>query len=172
MGLHALRRKGKSTLIAGYTLRRATRADIDIIRHQRRAMFRAMGHADEAGIERMDAGFAPWLEQHLADGRYIGLFAQAHDGEVVAGAGIWLFEWPPTFLYPQRARAYLLNVYTEPAHRQHGLAHTLVRACIEECRERDVNLILLHASDEGRAVYASLGFQEGSEMRLFLKGTP
>jgi hypothetical protein len=47
-----------------------------------------------------------------------------------------------------------------------------VHACIEECRARNVNLILLHASDEGRAVYASLGFQEGSEMRLFLKGTP
>ncbi len=135
-------------------------------------MFAAMGLHDEAGLERMDAGFAVWLDEHLADGRYIGLLAVAEDGAVVAGAGIWLFEWPPTFHSPQRLRAYLLNVYTEPEHRRHGIAHELVRACVQECRDRDVKLILLHASDEGRAVYASLGFKDSNEMRLFLEGGP
>ena len=135
-------------------------------------MFSAMGMHDETTLGRMDAGFGAWLDEPLADARYLGLFAATAGGAVVAGAGIWLFEWPPTFLYPQRTRAYLLNVYTEPEHRQRGLAHALVRACIEECRQRDVTLILLHASDEGRAVYASLGFTDSNEMRLFLEDGP
>lgn len=135
-------------------------------------MFAAMGLHEEAGIQRMDLGFRAWLKEHLADGRYIGLFAVDQAGADVAGAGIWLFEWPPTFHEPTGQRAYLLNVYTEPAHRQQGIAHALVRACIEECRARNVKLILLHASDNGRAVYASLGFTESNEMRMFLEGGP
>lgn len=135
-------------------------------------MFRAMGMIDESALGRMDSDFSAWLDENLASGRYLGLFAVTAEGEVAAGAGLWLFEWLPTFFYPQRLRAYLLNVYTEPEHRQHGLAHALVQACIEECRERGIRLILLHASDEGRAVYASLGFEDSKEMRLFLEDSP
>ena len=159
-------------LPTGYTLRTAGPEDAGAGRHHRRAMFHAMGLTDEARLNQMDAAFAGWLEVHLADGHYIGLLACAEDGEIAAGAGIWLLDWLPTYYCPDQARAYLLNVYTEPAHRRRGLARALVAACIETCAAHHVPLIMLHASSEGRAVYESLGFTGSNEMRLFLEGGP
>ncbi|MBL8147523.1 MAG: GNAT family N-acetyltransferase [Anaerolineae bacterium] len=135
-------------------------------------MFHAMGLTDDARLNQMDAAFADWLNARLADGRYIGLLACAEDGEIAAGAGIWLLDWLPTYYCPHQERAYLLNVYTEPSHRRRGLARALVTACIETCVARRVPLIMLHASSEGRAVYESLGFTGSNEMRLFLEGGP
>ena len=156
--------------ISGYSLRRAAADDAPVIRHHRRAMFHDMGLDDADRLASMDSGFAVWLDETLANGRYIGLFACAEDGTVAAGAGIWLLDWPPTFHAPQRTRGYLLNVYTEPEHRRRGLARTLVQECLRECEQRGLTLVLLHASDAGRAVYESLGFQTSNEMRLFLDG--
>ena len=157
---------------SGYTMRRATAADSGVVRYHRRAMFEAMGLDDRATLETMDATFAVWLADRFADGHYIGLFACTEDGTVVAGAGLWLMEWPATFHNPHPIRGYLLNVYTEPEHRRHGLARHLVQACMAECAELGIGMIVLHASEEGRAVYEGLGFQDANEMRLFLKGGP
>lgn len=159
-------------LAAGYTLRTAGPDDAGAIRHHRRAMFAAMGQNDVARLDQMDAAFAVWLNKHFADGRYIGLLACTEGGVIAAGAGLWLLDWLPTYYCPERGRAYLLNVYTEPEHRQRGLARGLVQACIETCAARGIPLIMLHASDAGRKVYESLGFTDGNEMRLFLEGGP
>lgn len=159
-------------MIAGYTLRRATAADAATIRHHRRAMFDDMGAHDAAGLDRMDAAFAGWLDERLADERYVGLFAVDEAGVVVSGVGVWFSEWPPSFHYPRSTRGYILNVYTEPEHRRRGLARWLVQATVDECAARGVGVILLHASDAGRAMYAGLGFKASNEMRLFLVGGP
>ncbi len=159
-------------MIAGYSLRWATTADAAIIRHHRRAMFDDMGAHDAAGLDRMDAAFAGWLEERLADERYIGLFAVDQAGAVVSGVGVWFSEWPPSFHYPHRMRGYVLNVFTEPEHRRRGLARWLMQAVLDECAARGVGVILLHASDEGRELYAGLGFKASNEMRLFLEGGP
>lgn len=159
-------------LPAEYTLRFAGPADAGVIRHHRRSMFQAMGLTDSPTLDKMDTAFAIWLDERFADGRYIGLLACDDMGDVAAGAGIWLLDWPPTYHCPDRIRAYMLNVYTEPQHRRRGLAHGLVQAAIEACAERGVPLIMLHASNEGRAVYEGLGFTISNEMRLFLEGGP
>jgi ribosomal protein S18 acetylase RimI-like enzyme len=158
--------------IPGYALRRATAADAPVIRHHRRAMFHDMGLDDPDRLARMDAGFAIWLDERLADGHYIGWLACTAAGDVAAGAGLWLLDWPPTYHAPGRTRGYLLNVYAEPEHRRRGLARALVEHCMTECAERGITLVLLHASEAGRALYAGLGFQPSNEMRLFLDAGP
>ncbi|MFN8377836.1 MAG: GNAT family N-acetyltransferase [Anaerolineae bacterium] len=156
----------------GYTFRLAGPEDGITIRHHRREMFHAMGLTDAARLDQMDASFALWLNERFTDDRYVAHLACTDDGTVVAGAGVWFLEWPPTYHCPDRNRAYLLNVYTEPEHRRRGLARGLVEACIATCTARGVPLIMLHASDEGRTVYESLGFTVSNEMRLFLEGGP
>jgi GNAT superfamily N-acetyltransferase len=65
--------------------------------------------------------------------------------------------------------AYVLNVYTEPAHRRHGLARRLMEEMLAWCRERAVARVVLHASDDGAARYESLGFErKTNEMFLLL----
>ena len=46
-----------------------------------------------------------------------------------------------------------------PEARRHGIAKRLVQAMIDWCRKEGFSSVSLHASDAGRPLYASLGFQ-------------
>ena len=63
-------------------------------------------------------------------------------------------------------RGNILNVYTEPEHRRRGIARALMQIALEWCASNDVDAVILHASAEGSALYASLGFAPTNEMRL------
>jgi GNAT superfamily N-acetyltransferase len=150
------------------TIRRATADDVEVITHQRRAMFEAMGLGDPATRDAMDVAFGRWARAKIAERVYLGWLAQADDGVIAAGAGLWLMDWipgPVTLLAP---RGYILNVYTEPAYRKRGLATRLVNAILEWCRANGITLVSLHASDAGRAVYEALGFRPTNEMQIRL----
>src|SRR6266481_2324902 len=60
----------------------------------------------------------------------------------------------------------IVNVFTEPAWRRRGLAKLLMNAIIAWSREQNLDGLVLHASDDGRALYEQLGFICTTEMRL------
>jgi Predicted acetyltransferase len=62
--------------------------------------------------------------------------------------------------------AIVLNVYTDRAWRRRGVAEALMRAVINWAREERLDRLVLHASDEGRALYERLGFAATNEMRF------
>ena len=152
-----------------YTLRRAFAEDAPVIAHHRAAMFRDMGEADEGAAAIIENASLDHLAAMIEAREYFGFLAE-HEGEVVAGGGVWLRPVLPRPGAPQGAmEAYILNVYTEPAHRRAGVARALMEAMIEWSREQRVARIVLHASREGQGLYASLGFAATNEMRLLLK---
>jgi GNAT superfamily N-acetyltransferase len=151
-----------------FAVRRATLDDVPAILYQRRSMFSEMGVGTPETLQAMEIGFEPWLRKRMAEERYLGWFVMTAMGEIAAGAGLWLMEWPPTVIEPGALRAYMLNVYTEHAYRNHGLAHRLTQTIIAWCKDNGYRLLVLHASDAGRPVYESLGFQLSNEMRLIL----
>lgn len=151
-----------------FAIRRAALEDVPTILYQRRSMFSEMGVGTPETIHTMEIGFEPWLRRRMAEERYLGWFVVAESGEIAAGAGLWLMEWPPTVIEPGPLRAYMLNVYTEHKYRNHGLAHRLTQTIIAWCKDNGHRLLVLHASEAGRPVYESLGFQLSSEMKLIL----
>ena len=150
------------------TLRMATVDDAPIIVHHRRAMFTDMGQTDPATLDAMDATFAPYVRRTLAEGSYRGWLAVTNEGRVVAGGGLIVHEWPATPRSSDTQRAYILNVYTEPDYRQRGLARRIMNAILDCCRAEGFHSISLHASEFGRPLYESMGFQPTNEMRLRL----
>jgi GNAT superfamily N-acetyltransferase len=102
-------------------------------------------------------------------GEYLAWLAIAGDGSVAAGAGLWLMDWPPHMVGPGARRGNILNVYTNPDHRRRGLARRLTEATLEWCRTHAVRAVILHASEDGRALYCALGFEPTNEMRLMLE---
>jgi GNAT superfamily N-acetyltransferase len=150
------------------TIRRATREEAGVVCVHRRAMFADMGHRDGTALDAMTAHFLPWVESRLASGEYLGWFAVAADGTVVAGLGIWLMDWPPHMAGPGKPRANILNVYTQPEFRRRGLARSLMQTALDWCREQGIRTVILHASQEGRELYESFGFGATNEMRLML----
>src|SRR5262249_36433328 len=134
----------------------------------RRAMFRDMGYQNETALDTMEQRFQEWLKPKMLSGEYLAWLAFTTAQSVVAGAGLWLMDWPPHMLGSGARRGNILNVYTEPEFRRRGLARRLMEAALRWSKANQVDLVILHASKEGRALYESLGFQASNEMRLKL----
>ncbi len=149
------------------TIRQATISDIEQIVTHRRRMFEDMGNKDTEALSRMEAAFRPWLIDHMRRNLYISWLACKAGGAVVAGSDLWLMDWPPGQYDISLYRGYLLNVYTHPDYRRRGLARQLVQLCTDWCYANDVQIVTLHASDEGRKVYERLGFTPTNEMRTW-----
>ncbi len=147
------------------TIRRGTLDDLAHILHHRRTMFEDMRMGTAGSLDAMDAAGEPWLRAQLAAGNYLAWFAEV-DGSVVAGVGLLVMDWMPGPLDPSTRRAYVANVYTEPAYRGQGLATRLMRTLLAYCHEQGFPSVSLHASQFGRPLYEGLGFLMTNEMRV------
>ncbi len=148
-------------------IRRATGDDADTLVAHRRAMFYEMGFRDGAALDAMTAAFRVWLIERMRGEEYLAWVALA-EGQIVAGLGLWLMDWPPHMIGPGARRGNILNVYTESAQRRRGIARRLMEVAVRWCRENGIRAVILHASDDGRPLYEQLGFQATNEMRLLL----
>jgi GNAT superfamily N-acetyltransferase len=147
-------------------IRECDLSDTEIIGSHRRSMFYDMGHTNPAILDPMIERFRPWLRERLASGEYRAWFIEDDQRNIVAGAGLWLMPWPPHLVAPDKPRANIVNVYTQPVHRRMGLARDLMKSVLKWCQESNICVVILHASDEGRSLYESLGFRMTNEMRL------
>jgi GNAT superfamily N-acetyltransferase len=132
-------------------------------------MFADAGLADEAKMGPMVTAFVPWVRAKLEDGSYVGWLGE-EDGRVVAGAGLWMMEFPPHFLDEQPCRAYLLNFYVAPEMRGRGMAGELLARALAEAKARGTKVVTLHASKFGKPIYERNGFAMSNEMMLLNEG--
>lgn len=139
-----------------------------MILHHRRSMFCDMAEGTPEELDQMVKDSTSWLTTALADGSYQGWLAQDGQGKVIAGGGVLISAWPPRPRDSNARRAVIFNVYTEPEFRQRGLARELMLLMIGWLREHGFRSVVLHASDAGRHLYETLGFQPTNEMRLRL----
>jgi GNAT superfamily N-acetyltransferase len=152
-----------------YSVRRATLDDVATIVEHRRGMLQEIRVGDLALLDTTLAAFEQWCIPLMISGRYLGWLALSPEGKAVSGIGLWLQEWVPTPRSKSTLRGYILNVYTDPGHRKQGLARRLTQTTLDWCRSNGIEIIALHASQYGRPLYESLGFENTSEMRLVLK---
>ena len=152
-----------------FSIRRATLADVDVLIAHRRGMFHDMGYHDGAALDDMCAKFRPWLIAKMEAELYLAwVAAPAGEMEIVAGAGLWIMEWPPHMVGCQARRGNVVNVYTADAWRRRGLARRLMDSILDWCRANSLDVVVLHASQDGRPLYESMGFAATNEMRLLL----
>jgi GNAT superfamily N-acetyltransferase len=156
-----------------FVIRPGTLDDAETVVSHRRAMFLDMGYPGDDAMRVMLERFRPWLRQKMEAGEYLAWFAVVAQGdedqEIASGLGMWLMDWPPHMLGPGRWRPNILNVYTRPQSRRQGLARCLTQTAIDWCRANRLSTVILHASDAGRPLYQSMGFQPSTEMRMILK---
>jgi GNAT superfamily N-acetyltransferase len=104
----------------------------------------------------------------MAEGSFRAWLA-CENNRAVAGGAIVISPWPAHPYDLKCRRATILNVYTDPAYRRRGLASKLMQTMIDWCRREGFARVTLHASDDGRHLYESLGFEASNEMRLNLR---
>jgi GNAT superfamily N-acetyltransferase len=149
-------------------IRVATLDDLPHLLRHRLAMFEDMGKLNDGGRAEVERASREYFQQALAAGTYKAWLAEQDDGRILAGGGLVIAAWPgyPGESHPRRA--WILNVYTEPGVRRQGLARRVMQVIINWCRENGFYAVSLHASDAGRPLYESMGFQNTNEMRLTL----
>ena len=151
------------------SIRAATPADLEVVMHHRRSMFFDMGYRDETALAAMKATSEPLFAKGLANGSYVGWLAENPLKEVVAGGGLIVFEYHSSPADPFPRRPVIVNMYTEPGYRRRGIARELMKRMLAWCRNEGFGSVVLHASEDGRSLYESLGFEPTNEMRLMLR---
>ena len=159
-----------------FCIRLASPADAQVIALHRARMFQDMGELTGPAFEVLRARAEARLVGMLQRGEYVGWLGSPADrpDEVAGGVGVQLRQVLP---HPGRVpegevtvaegrHAIVLNVYTEPAWRRHGLAEQLMRHLLAWARQERLDRLVLHASAEGRQLYERLGFVATNEMRF------
>ena len=145
------------------TIRPATLTDIPLLLHYRRAMAEEMEASDPGSVDRMITALEPYLRSAVPEGRWHAWIAEP------GGCGaVEVVRWVPSRLDPTPQRAWIHSVYVEPSMRRRGIGRQLTETIVAWCREQGFRWIYLHASEQGRPLYASLGFEASTEMRLRL----
>ena len=85
--------------------------------------------------------------------------AFAHDDERLVGMARLLSDGV--------CNAYLVDVWTAPAYRRQGIATAMMRLLIEQVPGQHIGL----QTDDGQALYASLGFKPQPEFWSLVSGT-
>ena len=156
-------------------VRRATDNDLYALADHRVAMFRDMRAVDEAAEPALLQAAAQDLSDVIASGEYIAWVAHpiGQPQVVIAGAGVQLRRLLPrpddggTRVVRGR-EGIVLNMYVEPDYRRRGIARQLMNAIIAWAREGEgrVARLVLHASEDGRHLYSTMGFVATNEMRF------
>jgi GNAT superfamily N-acetyltransferase len=155
------------------TLRLATVDDIPTLVSHRRKMFEDMAalqgeQHDRAGLDAMDETYAVLLRYEIPAGS-TRVWVIDVDSQIAASGALRFTDWLPRPGGLRRGLVYVHSVYTEPDYRRQGLARRILRAMIADCRAKHWPRISLHASEQGRSLYESLGFKPTNEMRLVLE---
>jgi GNAT superfamily N-acetyltransferase len=150
------------------SIREASPSDIPEIVRLRRCMYEDMNYKDADALQAMSSLTADFLEKALPDGTFRAWLAR-DSNHVIAGGAVIITAWPAHPYDLECRRATILNVYTDPAYRRRGIARQLMQTMIDWCKQQGFARVTLHASDDGRHLYESLGFEPNNEMRLKLR---
>jgi GNAT superfamily N-acetyltransferase len=155
---------------ASYTvsIREATVDDIPEIVRQRRRMYEDMHYTDVASLERSASLNTEYLQRAIAEGFFRSWLA-CTVSRAVAGGAVLIVPWLAHPYDLECRRATILNVYTEPEYRRQGIARQIMQIMIAWCKQEGFARVNLHASEDGRHLYESLGFEPANEMRLNLR---
>jgi len=162
-------RPGRRRRPARVRLRAATLEDLDTLVRHRRAMWVELRAPPKRDLDRHDVVYRRWLRREMRAGRFLARIALAPSGEVAGSGALWLMpSQPRPGPLGRPVIPYVLSMYTEPGSRGLGAATAIVEALVRWSTRKGFRRIVLHASTMGRPIYARLGFEAGSEMRLEL----
>jgi GNAT superfamily N-acetyltransferase len=149
-------------------IRLASAEEIPEIIRQRRRMYEDMQYRDAGALAEMARVTAEYLAKAMPEGSFQAWLAWAGERSV-GGAAVILTPWPAHPYDLECRRATILNVYTDPEYRRRGIARRLMETMIAWCKSENLASVFLHASEDGRHLYESLGFKVGNEMRMKLR---
>jgi GNAT superfamily N-acetyltransferase len=121
-------------------------------------MFLDMGLVNADDADALAVAAEPWFADALTRNLFKGWIVEA-EGTIIAGGGLHLSEIGPLpGMFRAGRAAHIANVYTSAEHRKRGIARLLLNTMLDWCKQEQIDQVTLTASNDGRALYTSLGF--------------
>ncbi|GHO69646.1 hypothetical protein KSC_085380 [Ktedonobacter sp. SOSP1-52] len=140
------------------TLRKATTEDLeDLVRLRLDFLRETRKVKDEAIFSALEGECRRYFLAKIADESYHSWVAEA-EGEIVACGGLIFIEKPPSPRHFSGKEALILNMYTTPTWRKHGLATRILQDILAFIKTTNAHRICLYATQDGQPVYEKLGF--------------
>lgn len=115
------------------------------------------GKQEEAEREKLRQNLLPYYQNALKDGNYCAFLA--FENEKCAGTGGMVIQQRAgSFRVPNGRVAYLMNMFTYPAYRRHGIAKQILELLESEARRIGIEVLELHATASGEPLYKQNGF--------------
>ncbi|HSP56253.1 MAG TPA: GNAT family N-acetyltransferase [Dehalococcoidia bacterium] len=152
------------------TIRRATVGDVETLARLRHEMQKELHEGSPLGADPDDIvnAIRTYFQKELRGAHFAAFFAE-RDGEVAATGALVVYDVPPGPSNPSGTEACIMNMYTVPGWRRHGLATLIMNELIRHGYQEGARRFWLRASEHGRAVYQKLGFETpGHYMQKFV----
>lgn len=147
--------------------KKATIADLEILTKTRIEVLRAANElSDDIDMSDVKKQTFEYYKKALEDKTHSAYLV--FDGEKIVGTGaVSYFQVMPTFHNPTGKKAYIMNMYTNPAYRRRGIAFKVLDLLVTEAKAKGITAILLEATAKGKPLYTKYGFVKmNDEMEL------
>lgn len=154
----------------GYTFGQASLNDVaELVRLRIGYLTADFGALDPKQEEDLWRELPAYFELHLDYDLLAFVARDDESGAIVCCAWLLLVTKPPSPRFPHGQTGTLFNVYTVPEHRRRGLASQVMERLIAAARDLKLDVIELHATDEGYPLYRSLGFADDSSTHVAMR---
>ena len=125
--------------------------------------FRSSIGQPEEGEKEFIERCALWMRDRLAGGTWRCWVAE-QQGDVVGTVWLQFVEKLPNPVAERERHGYVSSLYVRPTVRGKGTGSALLGACLEACREYDVDAVILWPTPESRSLYLRHGFSAHEDL--------
>ena len=145
-------------MIQKFVYKRATMEDIDELVRTRIIVLRAANKLpDDEDMFVVEKESYAYYRRALETGEHIAYLVY-DNGAFVGAGGVSFYQVMPTYHNPTGKKAYIMNMYTNPAYRRKGIAYQTLNLLVADAKNKGIDAISLEATEMGRPLYEKFGF--------------
>lgn len=144
--------------IGHYFYKKAGIGDLEVLVATRMEVLRAANQLpDHTDMSEVEAESRKYYLDALKNGMHTAYLVYDAD-KVIGAGGISFYQVMPTYHNTSGKKAYIMNMYTNPAYRRKGIAIKTLGLLMKEAEGKGVSQVTLEATQAGRPLYQKYGF--------------
>jgi len=139
-------------------IQKAELADIELlIKWRMTVLYEVFSIPMNKSMKTLEQENRRYYQNALPSGEHIACFSYT-DNIIIGCGGICFYREMPSPDNLTGNCAYLMNIYTCPEFRKHGVGKKIVQWLIQQAKQKGITKIYLEASECGRSLYQEIGF--------------
>lgn len=146
--------------ISKVNVRKVEQADVSTMADYRIDYLKELqGDRTEAFKQELKAELVKYFSESIASGTFLAFQAEYKNTVISFGAMI-IKRIPGDFDKTSYLEGDILNMYTIPEARRHGVSSLILAALLSEAKLHGLSKVSLHTTQEGESLYRKFGFRD------------